>query len=129
MIRDDYVLLPSGILAFGKGMQEQNIDEKVKRWQANILNTAFFLILAGSKTAEIEGISSAGSTPVSRRYTAIADAELLLKGPSHPKKWPLPPLPAGVTPALISYVASSFLKIKPTVISAGLLQSPSFHHV
>ncbi len=129
MIRDDYVLLPSGILAFGKGMQEQNIDEKVKRWQANILNTAFFLILAGSKTAEIEGISSAGSTPVSRRYTAIADAELLLKGPSHPKQWPLPPLPAGVTPALISYVASSFLKIKPTVISAGLLQSPSFHHV
>jgi len=30
---------------------------------------------------------------------------------------------------LISYVASRFLKIKPTVISAGLLQSPPFRHV
>ena len=129
MIGDNYVLLASGILAFGKGMQERNIDERVKRWQENIMNTAFFLILAGSQTAEIEGISSAGSTPISRRYTAIADAELLLKGPGHPKRWPLPPLPAGVTPALISYVTSRFLNIKPTVISAGLLQSPSFRHV
>ncbi len=38
-------------------------------------------------------------------------------------------MPAGVSPALISYVASSFLNIKPTIISAGLLQSPSFPHV
>ena len=129
MIGDNYILLASGILAFGKGMQEQNIDERVKRWQENIMNTAFFLILAGSQTAEIEGISSAGSTPVSRRYTAIADAELLLRGPKYPKRWPLPPLPAGVSPALISYVASRFLKIKPTVISAGLLQRPSFCHL
>ena len=129
MIEDHYVLLSSGVLAFGKGMQEQNIDERVKSWHENITNTAFFLILAGSQTAEIEGISSAGSTPVSRRYTAVADAELLLRGPLLPKRWPLPPLPAGVSPALISYVASRFLKIKPTVISAGLLQSPSFEHV
>ena len=110
MIGDNYVLLASGVLAFGKGMKEQNIDERVKRWQENIMNTAFFLILAGSQTAEIEGISSAGSTPISRRYTAIADAELLLRGAAHPKRWPLPPLPAGVSPALISYVASRFLK-------------------
>ena len=129
MIRDNYILLPSGVLAFGKGIQEKNIHERVKRWHENITNLAFFLILAGSQTAEIEGISSAGSTPVSRRYTAVADAELLLRGPMYPKRWPLPPLPAGVSPALISYVASSFLKIKPTIISAGLLQSPSFRHV
>jgi len=129
MIGHNYILLASGILAFGKGMQEKHIDERVKRWQEKITNIAFFLILAGSKTAEIEGISSAGSTPISRRYTAIADAELLLRGPMHPKRWPLPPLPAGVSPALISYVASRFLKIKPTVISAGLLQSPTFRHV
>ena len=30
MIREDYVLLPSGVLAFGEGLQEQNIDERVK---------------------------------------------------------------------------------------------------
>ncbi len=129
MIGDNYVVLESGILAFGQGMQEQNIDEKVKLWQENIMNFAFFLILAGSQTAEIEGISSAGSTPVARRYTAIADTELLLRGPTHPKRWPLPSLSAGVTPALISYVASRFLKIRPTVISAGLIQSPSFRHI
>ena len=129
MIGDNYVQLESGVLAFGEGIQEQNIDEIVNRWHKNITNTAFFLILAGSETAEVEGISSAGATPISRRYTAIADAELLLRGPMHPKRWPLPPLPAGVSPALLSYVASRFLKLKPTVISAGLLQSPSFRHV
>ena len=78
MIGDHYILLPSGILAFGKGMLEKNIHERVKRWHENITNFAFFLILAGSQTAEIEGISAAGSTAVSRRYTAVADAELLL---------------------------------------------------
>ncbi len=126
---DHYVSLPSGVLAFGDGLREKNVDERVKSWQENITNMAFFLILAGSRTAEIEGISAAGSTPASRRYTAVADAELLLRGPLFPKRWPLPPLPAGVSPALISYVASRFLKIKPTVISAGLLQSPPFSHV
>ncbi len=126
---DQYVLLTSGVLAFGDGLQEQNVDERVKSWQENIKNLAFFLILAGSQTAEIEGISAAGSTPVSRRYTAVADAELLLRGPLLPKRWPLPPLPAGVSPALISYVASEFLEIKPTIITAGLLQSPPFSHV
>ncbi len=129
MIGDRYILLPSGILAFGKGMLEKNIHERVKRWHENITNFAFFLILAGSQTAEVEGISSAGSTPRSRRYTAVADAELLLKGAMHQRRWPLPPLPAGVSPALISYVASNYLKIKPTIISAGLLQNPSFSHV
>ena len=78
MLGDNYVLLASGILAFGKGIQERNIEEKVKRWHENIRNIAFFLILAGSQTAEIEGISSAGSTPISRRFNDIDDAELLL---------------------------------------------------
>ena len=129
MTGDNYVLLPSRVLAFGEGLHEQNVEERVQRWQENITNMAFFLILAGSQTAEIEGISAAGSTAVSRRYTAVADAELLLRGPVLPKRWPLPPLPAGVSPALISYVASRFLKIKPTVICSGLLQRPPFPHV
>jgi uncharacterized protein (TIGR00303 family) len=124
-----YVSLPSGVLAFGKGLQEQNVDERIQRWQENITSMAFFLILAGSQTAEVEGISAAGLTAVSRRYTAVADAELLLRGPMLPQRWPLPPLPAGVSPALISYVASTFLKIKPTIISAGLLQTPPFRHI
>ena len=65
MIGDYYISLPSGVLAFGKGMQEKNVSQRVKRWYKNITNISFFLILAGSRTAEIEGISSAGSTPLS----------------------------------------------------------------
>ncbi len=129
MIGESYVLLPSGVLAFGEGLQELNVDERVQRWKKNVTNMAFFLILAGSKTAEIEGISAAGATAIARRYTAVADAELLLGGPSLPYRWPLPPLPAGVSPALISYVASRFLKIQPTIISAGLIHRPSFSHI
>ena len=129
MIEDNYTLLPSGVLAFGKNLKKQNVDERVRRWHENITNMAFFLILAGSQTAEIEGISAAGSSAASRRYTAVADAELLLKGPNFPKRWPLPPLPAGISPALISFVASNFLKIKPKIITAGLLQTPPFPYV
>ena len=129
MIGADYILLPSGILAFGEGVKDQSINERVENWKKNLDKIAFFLILSGSQTAEIEGISSAGSTPLARRYTAVADAELLLRGPLLPKRWPLPPLPAGVSPALISFVASRFLKIKPMIISAGLLQKPPFSHI
>ena len=60
MIGDNYILLPSGVLAFGKGLHELHVEERVQIWQENITNMAFFLILAGSQTAEIEGTSSAG---------------------------------------------------------------------
>ena len=40
------------------------------------------LVLAATRTAEQEGISAAGATAAARRTTAVADAELLLKGPS-----------------------------------------------
>ena len=48
-----------------------NVEERVQRWQENITNMAFFLILAGSQTAEIEGISAAGSTAVSDTSASI----------------------------------------------------------
>ena len=124
-----YILLESGILAFGEGYSKSIIDIKVRDWREYIDDVVFLLILAGSQTAEVQGISSAGASPESRRYTAVADAELLLKGPLGQKKWPLPPLIAGVSPALISYVAARFLEVRPTIISAGLIQSPPFPHV
>tara|TARA_Y100001968_G_scaffold231263_1_gene214048 strand:+ start:39 stop:272 length:234 start_codon:yes stop_codon:yes gene_type:complete len=58
MTRNNYILLPSGVLAFGKGIQEKIIHERVERWHENLNNISFLLILAGSQTAEIEGISS-----------------------------------------------------------------------
>ena len=86
-------------------------------------------MLAGSRTAEIEGISAAGATCESRRYTAVADAELLLNGPLTPKYWPLPPLPAGISPALISYVAARLIGVHPLVLAVGLLEAPPFPHL
>ena len=58
-------------------------------------------------------IGTAGATALSRRYTALADAELLLNGPMESMDWPLPPLPAGISPALISYVASKWIDAHP----------------
>ena len=87
------------------------------------------LLLSSTLTAEVEGISAAGATSESRRYTAIADAELLLYGPSHRPHWPLPPLPAGVSPALISWVAAEAIQIQPWVGSIGLSKLPPFAHL
>ena len=42
-MRDAFVVLPSGVLAFGKGIQEEYIDKRVKSWHENITNFAFFL--------------------------------------------------------------------------------------
>ena len=87
------------------------------------------LLLSSTLTAEVKGISAAGATSESRRYTAIADAELLLYGPSHRPRWPLPPLPAGVSPALISWVAAEAIQIQPWVGSIGLSKLPPFPHL
>jgi len=84
------------------------------------------LVLAATRTAEHEGISAAGSTAASRRYTALADAELLIHGPAGQRRWPLPPLPAGVSPALLSHVAARRLKLTPQVAALGLDQKPDF---
>ena len=101
----------------------------LKIWMDNLKNFSALLLLAGSRTAEVDGISAAGATSASRRYTAVADAELLLNGPLCSKHWPLPPLPAGVSPALISYATSRLIGATPLVLAAGLNQMPSFQHL
>ncbi len=120
------LLLPEKCKAFGSGVSIPSLNRWVSTWSISVGDITSLLVLAGSKTAEIEGVSSAGSTKESRRYTALADAELLLKGPYSQRAVSLPPLSAGVSPALISYVASSLIGIKPLVACAGLLHSPSF---
>ena len=87
------------------------------------------LLLAGTRTAETNGISAAGCTPEARRTTALADAELLLNGPSVAPRWPLPPLPAGVSPALISWVMCDQLGLHPQVAALGLSLPPPFAHL
>ena len=115
--------------AFGNDISYENVNEWINKWRGIQNNFILLLIISGTRTAEINGISSAGSTPESRRYTAIADAELLIQGPEGSRKWPLPPLPGGVSPALISFVSAKKIRVRPTVLSVGLIQKPPFPHI
>ncbi len=122
-------ILPFGCKAFGTELTSAKLKKWIRTWSHAIEDIHFFLVLAGSLTAEVEGISEAGATAQSRRLTAIADAELLLNGPISSRKYNLPSLTAGVSPAVISHVASTFLKLHPAVIVSGLLESPSFPYI
>lgn len=87
------------------------------------------LLLAATETAAVEGISAAGSTAESRRRTAAADAELLLRGPRGSRPHALPPLPAGVSPALISHVVVEVLELEPLVVDLGCSEAPAVPHL
>jgi uncharacterized protein (TIGR00303 family) len=93
------------------------------RWAGRIRQTwpgaLVLLLLAGTDTASVPGISAAGSTPAARRGTAAADAELLLLGPEGKRPHALPPLPAGVSPALISHVVLQELGLAAQVVDLG----------
>ncbi len=117
--------IPYGCMAFGVDVTSSAVDHWINTWKSLIDEMNVLLVLAGTKTAEVKGISAAGATAEARKYTAIADAELLIKGPSSPKRWPLPPLPAGVSPALISHVCSKLLGLNPVVCAIGLSQFPT----
>lgn len=106
-----------------------SVKQRLAAWRDPQSRPDLLLILAATATAEVEGISAAGASAASRRYTALADAELLLHGPGHCPRWPLPPLPAGVSPALISWVAAQALGLTPRVAALGLLQEPPFPHL
>ena len=67
--------------AFGAGVFTERGYKRIQRCMNDFQNCEALLVLAGSRTAEVKGISAAGATSESRRYTAIAHAELLLNGP------------------------------------------------
>jgi len=89
------------------------------------------LLLAATATAAVPGISAAGATPSSRLATAAADAELLVWGPGHHRPHGLPPLPAGVSPALISHVVLRELGWleRLQVVDLGCHQAPAVPHL
>jgi NaMN:DMB phosphoribosyltransferase len=95
-------------------------------WLDQDMRPDVLLLLAATRTAEQEGISAAGATAAARRTTALADAELLLKGPSVAPRWPLPTLPAGVSPALLSHAVVARLGLQPRVAAVGLMRQPDF---
>ena len=69
-----------GINFFGNESNKKRHNNKIEILKNNINNFKIFLVIAGTDTSQIPGISAAGINAKSRRKTALADAEFLLKG-------------------------------------------------
>ncbi len=83
------------------------------------------LTLGFTDTGLIAGISAAGATPSDRQVTALADAECLVNGLQPHPCFPLPPLQAGASPALIARAVVAGQQIPLKIFNAGLPQSPT----
>ncbi len=118
-----------GINFFGNESNKNNRLNRIELLKKNINNFKIFLIIAGTNTSQIPGISAAGINAKSRRKTALADAEFVLKGATKDHKYKLPLLNAGVTPALISYVCSKLINIYPVIVPLGIGIKPYFNHL
>jgi len=118
-----------GIIFFGGESNNKKQFNRVEILEKNINNFKIFLVIAGTNTSQIPGISAAGLDAKSRRITALADAEFLLKGASKDHKYKLPLLSAGVTPALISHVCSKLINVNPFIVPLGIGVKPYFDHL
>ena len=118
-----------GIKLFGSKINKKLFSERVNLLKKNIDKFIFYLVIAGTDTSQIQGISAAGINSKARRKTALADSEFLLFGPSMSHKYKLPYLNAGVTPALISYVCSELICANPIVVPLGIEEKPYFRHL
>ena len=87
------------------------------------------LVLGFTETGLLPNISAAGATSEHRRYTALADAEFLVGGPSLHPRFPLPPLQQGASPVYISRAVVANQHIPVNVFDAGLLQLPPVPHI
>ena len=68
-----------GINFFGNESNKKNQLSKIKILKKNINYFKIFLVIAGTNTSQIKGISAAGISAKSRRITALADAEFYLR--------------------------------------------------
>ena len=118
-----------GIKFVGSKTNENSSNKILEIIKQNIDQFKIYLVIAGTDTSQINGISAAGINPNSRKKTALADAELMLFGASKDHKYKLPLLHAGVTPALISYVCSKLIKSMPIVVPLGINDKPYFNHL
>ena len=114
---------------FGINSTKKSHLKRIKILKKNINNFKIFLIIAGTNTSQIPGISAAGIDGKARKKTALADAEFLLRGASKDHKYKLPLLNAGVTPALISHVCSKLINVYPIIVPLGIGVKPSFNHL
>jgi uncharacterized protein (TIGR00303 family) len=118
-----------GMNLFGDKSNKKCQINRIEIIKKNKNNFKIFLVIAGTNTSQIPGISAAGINAKSRRKTALADAEFFLKGASQDHKYKLPLLNAGVTPALISYVCSKLINVYPVIVPLGIGMKPYFNHL
>lgn len=102
-----------------------------QQWQRNYQGhrPCYVCVLGFTETALIPNISAAGNTPQSRMITAVADAEFIYDGPSPAPHYPLPPLTAGVSPALLTRTITAGQELPVYFFNAGLPHTPSIPHV
>ena len=87
----------------------------------------FACVLSFTKTCLQPQISAAGADPDARRIVALADGTYLHSGPRHQP--PLPPLSAGVSPAILSRAMLSHCQIPIQLFSTGLPAALAVPHV
>ncbi|MBF2046443.1 MAG: TIGR00303 family protein [Elainella sp. C42_A2020_010] len=96
--------------------------EQAQAWLQRFRTKAplFACVLGFTETGLIPGISAAGATPSDRQYTALADAEFLIRGAQSHPKYALPPLQAGASPVLITRAVVTGQQIPVYLFNAGL---------
>ena len=102
---------------------KQSVAQIAREWLAHYRGRKphFACILSFTETGLQPNISAAGISANARRYTALADGEYLHSG--HNRHYPLPPLPAGVSPAVLTRAILTHCNIPLQLLSTGLPQA------
>ncbi|WP_228015423.1 nicotinate-nucleotide--dimethylbenzimidazole phosphoribosyltransferase family protein [Leptolyngbya ectocarpi] len=102
-----------------------------QRWQQRYQGQrpCYICVLGFTETALVPGISAAGNTPEARMLTAVADAEFIYDGPGTMPQYPLPPLQAGISPALLTRAVTAGQAWPVYMFNAGLPCRPSIPHI
>ena len=102
-----------------------------QRWQQRYTGQrpCYVCVLGFTETALVPQISAAGNTPQARMLTAVADAEFVYDGPTVASDYALPPLQAGVSPALLTRAVVAGQQLPVYLFDAGLPYSPSVPHI
>lgn len=105
-----------------------NLSELIEQIRTS-KSPVFCLLIGGTKTSDIDGISAAGASAADRRLTPKIDAEILINGrPAGGGK--IPVSPSGiVSPVVITKAISKALNCPIKVINCGVFEAPQCEHV
>lgn len=107
---------------------ETVISQRWQQWYAE-QRPCYVCVLGFTETALVPQISAAGNTPQARMRTAVADAEFVYDGPTMAPDYGLPPLQAGVSPALLTRAVVAGQNLPIYLFDAGLPYCPSVPHI